>query len=129
MTIKQMCIVSILTVSAVLCLGFHAHAQTTPQTRPYLASVAETRFIDAGGVRYAYRAFGSEGGTPLILLNRLRGSMDNWDPALLEVIAAERRVIVFDTAGFARSTGTPPTTLVGFAAAAATFIEALGFKN
>ena len=46
MTIKQMCIVSILTVSAVLCLGFQAHAQTTPQTT---GSTTRSSVLSTGG--------------------------------------------------------------------------------
>jgi pimeloyl-ACP methyl ester carboxylesterase len=43
---------------------------------------AETRFIDVGGVRLAYRRFGASGATPLVMLQHFRGNLDNWDPAL-----------------------------------------------
>jgi pimeloyl-ACP methyl ester carboxylesterase len=41
---------------------------------------APTRFAEAGGVRYAYRQFGSGAGTPLVFIQHFRGGMDNWEP-------------------------------------------------
>src|ERR1700724_1320096 len=40
---------------------------------------APTRFVEANGIGYAYRRFGSESGTPLIFLQHFRGGLDNWD--------------------------------------------------
>jgi pimeloyl-ACP methyl ester carboxylesterase len=85
-----------------------------------------TRFLDAGGVRFAYRRFGRAGGVPLLLLQRFRGTMDHWDPALLEVIARERELIVFDSAGVGASNGEVAPGIAGAARTAADFIEALG---
>jgi hypothetical protein len=42
---------------------------------------AATRFVEANGIRYAYRRFGSESGTPLVFLQHFRGGLDNWDPS------------------------------------------------
>ena len=39
-----------------------------------------TQFIDAGGVRFAFRRFGTPGATPLVMLQHFRGNLDNWDP-------------------------------------------------
>ena len=39
-----------------------------------------TQFIEASGVRYAYRRFGASNGTPLVFLQHFRGGLDNWDP-------------------------------------------------
>jgi pimeloyl-ACP methyl ester carboxylesterase len=82
-----------------------------------------------GGVPYAYRSLGRPSGTPLVLLNRFRGTMDEWDPAFLDHVAAGRHVIVFDAAGVARSGGEAPARLSGWARNAAAFIEALGFRQ
>jgi pimeloyl-ACP methyl ester carboxylesterase len=90
------------------------------------ATEAPTRTIEAGAVRYAYRAFGATSGTPLVFLNRFRGTMDEWDPLFLDVIARHRPVIIFDNAGVARSGGTAARTLRGWADNAATFVDALG---
>lgn len=97
------------------------------QPLPSLAATAETRFIDAGGIRFAYRAFGAASGPPLVFLNRFRGTMDDWDPLFLDHIAANRRVILFDNAGVARSGGTAAQSLRGWAEGAASFIQGLGF--
>ncbi|HLB20328.1 MAG TPA: hypothetical protein VK613_14505, partial [Gaiellaceae bacterium] len=60
---------------------------------------ASTRRVTANNtIAYAYRDFG-EGDVPLILLQHFRGNLDNWDPALIDALAAERRVITFDNVG------------------------------
>ena len=55
----------------------------------------------ANGVDYAYRDTGGgrEGEVPLVLLQHFRGNLDNWDPALIDTLAATRRVLTFDNAG------------------------------
>jgi pimeloyl-ACP methyl ester carboxylesterase len=93
------------------------------------AVCVDTRFVEAGGVRYAYRVVGAGDGPPLIMLNRFRGTMDEWDPAFVDALAANRAVILFDNAGVARSSGTASPRLAGWADNAATFIEALGYEN
>ena len=65
----------------------------------------------ANGIDYAYRDTGGrEGGVPLVLLQHFRGNLDNWDPALIDALAATRRVITFDNAGVGGSVGTTPDT-------------------
>jgi pimeloyl-ACP methyl ester carboxylesterase len=94
-----------------------------------LADGAETRFV-AGpfGERFAYRRFGRAGGTPLVLLMRLRGTIDHWDPAFLDALAEQREVIIFDNRGANLSTGTPPDSVDGLADGAIAFIRALGLS-
>jgi pimeloyl-ACP methyl ester carboxylesterase len=94
-----------------------------------LAVSAETKFIDAKDVRYAYREIGPKGGTPLVLCHRFRGTMDDWDPALIDALAAERHVILFDNAGVGLSSGEVPATIKGMADRAAQFITAMGFRK
>ena len=36
---------------------------------------------------------------PLVLLQHFRGNLDNWDPALIDALATDRRVVAFDNAG------------------------------
>ncbi|SFM04662.1 alpha/beta fold hydrolase [Variovorax sp. OV329] len=88
-------------------------------------ATAPTLHMDIGGQRIAYRVIGSGAGVPLLLLNRFRGTMDHWDPALIDRIAARRKVILFDQPGFARSGGTPADSLQAFAAMAARVVGAL----
>ena len=63
---------------------------------------------------------------PLVLFNRLRGTLDDWDPVFVDRLARERHVILFDHVGLSRSTGPLPTDYAGFADGAAKFIRALG---
>jgi pimeloyl-ACP methyl ester carboxylesterase len=94
-----------------------------------ISEKAETRFLDLGDVRFAYRLFGSADGTPLVLCQRFRATMDHWDPAFLDVLAAARPVIVFDNAGIGFSTGRAADSVAGMAATAASLIEAIGYER
>jgi pimeloyl-ACP methyl ester carboxylesterase len=77
----------------------------------------------ANGVSYAYRETG-DGAVPLVLLQHFRGNLDNWDPALIDDLAATRRVVTFDNAGVGGSTGTTPPTVAQMARDAVAFLEA-----
>ena len=90
---------------------------------------APTQYVEAGGVRHAYRRFGKPGGTPLVFLVHFRGGMDNWDPAVTDGLAAHREVILFDYAGVAGSSGEAPDTFEGFADDSAAVIRALGISQ
>ncbi|MEC5398562.1 alpha/beta fold hydrolase [Uliginosibacterium sp. H1] len=90
---------------------------------------AETRIVNVAGNAIAYREIGPQRGMPLLLLNRFRGTMDHWDPALIDRLATERRVILFDQPGFARSQGTPPDSLKTFAASAVAVAKQLGIEK
>jgi pimeloyl-ACP methyl ester carboxylesterase len=66
----------------------------------------------ANGVDYAYRDTGpTAGGVPLVLFQHFRGNLDSWDPALIDALAASRRVITFDNTGVGGSAGTTPDTI------------------
>jgi pimeloyl-ACP methyl ester carboxylesterase len=76
------------------------------------------------GIEYAYRRIGDS--TPaLVLLQHFRGNLDNWDPALIDALARDRRVVTFDNAGVGGSTGTTPSTIGQMARDAIAFLEAL----
>lgn len=93
------------------------------------ARTVPTSFVEAGGIKFAYRRFGRKNGLPLVCTNFLTGTMDNWDPIVIDNIAKEREVIVFDNTGVASSTGTTPDTVEQMAKDAYTFINALGLKK
>jgi len=76
------------------------------------------------GVGYAYRDTG-EGEVPLVLLQHFRGNLDSWDPALIDALAANRRVITFDNTGVGGSTGVTPDTIGQMARDAIAFIAAM----
>jgi pimeloyl-ACP methyl ester carboxylesterase len=88
-----------------------------------------TRRVTAdNAIEYAYRELG-EGEVPLVLLQHFRGSLDNWDPALVDALAADRRVVTFDNVGVGATTGTTPNTIEAMAHDAIAFIEAMGFER
>jgi len=78
----------------------------------------------ANGIDYAYRDTG-EGAVPLVLFQHFRGNLDNWDPALIDALATDRRVITFDNAGVGGSTGTTPDSVEQMARDAIAFIAAM----
>ena len=47
----------------------------------YTHSTAPTQFVDAAGVRFAYRRFGAKIDIPLLFFMHFTGTMDHWDPA------------------------------------------------
>ena len=87
---------------------------------------APTRTIAAGGVTFAYREPGPKSGVPVIFLTHLAAVLDNWDPRVVDGIAAKHRVITFDNRGVGASTGSTPDTIAAMAKDAVTFIRALG---
>ena len=87
---------------------------------------APTRFLDGGKERYAYRRFGAGPGLPLLCLQHFTGTMDNWDPAVTDPLASEREVILFESTGIGRSSGSVPNTIAGMASHALAFLDGLG---
>jgi pimeloyl-ACP methyl ester carboxylesterase len=90
---------------------------------------APTQFVEANGIRFAYRRFGNPGGVPLVMNIHFTGTMDHWDPAVTDGLAQSREVILFNNAGISSSSGTVPESIEEMAANAAAFIEALGLKQ
>jgi pimeloyl-ACP methyl ester carboxylesterase len=95
----------------------------------YRHVTAPTQFVETNGIRFAYRRFGQEGGTPLLFMQRFRGGMDHWDPAVTQGFADRRPVILFDNAGVASSSGETPDTIDAMAEHAADFVRALGLSE
>jgi pimeloyl-ACP methyl ester carboxylesterase len=90
---------------------------------------APTQFVEANGIRFAYRRFGKPGGVPLLFNQHFTGTMDHWDPAVTDGFAKHREVILFNNAGISSSSGEVPTSIEGMAANAIAFIEALGLSK
>src|SRR6476661_7739206 len=90
---------------------------------------APARTVNAGGVTYAYRELGPKGGIPVIFFVHLAATLDNWDPRIVDAIAAKRHVITFDNRGVGASTGEVPDRIEAMAGDALTFIRALGFDT
>jgi pimeloyl-ACP methyl ester carboxylesterase len=114
---------------------------------------APTQFVEANGIRFAYRRFGkapdfdpelfldgidpeywaelnrSIGGVPLVFNQHFTGTMDHWDPAVTDGLAKGREVILFNNAGVSSSSGEVPTTFEEMGANAIAFIKALGLTQ
>jgi pimeloyl-ACP methyl ester carboxylesterase len=90
---------------------------------------ASTQRVTAdNAIEYAYRDLGA-GDVPLVLLQHFRGNLDNWDPALVDALAADRRVITFDNVGVGATTGSTPSTIEAMAHDAISFLEAMDFQQ
>lgn len=90
---------------------------------------APTQFVEANGIRFAYRRFGKPGGVPLVFNMHFTGTMDHWDPLVTDGLAATREVILFNNAGISSTGGEVPTSVEEMAANAAAFIKALGLAK
>lgn len=90
---------------------------------------APTQFVDANGIRFAYRRFGVPGGVPLVMNIHFTGTMDHWDPAVTDGLARTREVILFNNAGISSTSGSVPESIEEMAANAAAFIGALGLEQ
>jgi pimeloyl-ACP methyl ester carboxylesterase len=102
-----------------------------PTTSPY-SGLPNKLVRAANGVDYAYRDTGPEASgpgvsntVPLVLFQHFRGNLDNWDPALIDALATDRRVITFDNAGVGGSTGTTPDSVEQMARDAIAFIATM----
>ena len=105
-------------------------AHQVPQTSlPHTWTNVPTSSVDVGGTVFVYRELGPPGGVPVIFLNHLYAELDRWDPRVVDGIAAERRVIVFDNRGVGASEGTTPNSVEAMARDAIAFIRALGLER
>src|SRR6266850_7106130 len=119
----------------------------------YTHQTAPTQFVEANGIRFAYRRFGkapdfdpnlfldgidpqyqaelnaSIGGVPLVFNQHYTGTMDYWDPAVTDGLARDREVILFNNAGVSSSSGEVSTTFEQMGANAVAFSRALGLKR
>src|SRR5438132_7136408 len=86
---------------------------------------AKTQFVEANGIRFAYRRFGKTGGVPIVFNQHYTGTMDYWDPAVTDGLARDREVILFNNAGVSSSSGEVPTTFEQMGANAIAFSRAL----
>lgn len=91
----------------------------------YTHVTAPTQFVEADGIRFAYRRFGAEEGTPVLFFQSFRSHMDHWDPLVTDGLGATRPVILFDNAGVSASSGETPQTVDEYADHAAAFVRAI----
>ncbi len=103
-----------------LLLGALATASSLAQQS---AANAPNQFVDVAGDRIAYRSIG--GGRPMLLLTRMRGTLDTWDPLFLDELAKANRVITVDYPGVGYSSGTLPPQIGEVADFVAAFADAM----
>jgi pimeloyl-ACP methyl ester carboxylesterase len=94
----------------------------------FTAVTIPTQFVEANGIRFAYRRFGKAGG-PLVFNMHYLGAMDYWDPMVTDGLARNREVMLFDNAGVSSSSGEVPTTFEQMGANAVAFSRALGLNK
>ncbi|KAF5635800.1 nadph2 dehydrogenase [Fusarium sp. NRRL 52700] len=91
---------------------------------------AKTQYVKSpNGVTFAYRQIGNATGIPLVLLTHFRGTMDKWDPLIVNTLAKNRRIITVDYAGVGLSTGEVATSIRQSAADITQFVELIGEKE
>ncbi len=95
----------------------------------YTHQTALTQYVEANGIRFAYRRFGRQGDVPLVFNMHFMGTMDHWDPAVTDGFARECEVILFDNAGVSSSSGDVPRSVAEMGANAIAFIKMLGLKQ
>jgi pimeloyl-ACP methyl ester carboxylesterase len=98
-------------------------------TATMTSRTAPTRTINVGGTLFAYRELGPRTGVPLVFLHHFTAVLDDWDPRVVDGIAASRHVIAFDNRGVGASGGSVPATVDELAAVAVAFIRALGYQK
>lgn len=92
-------------------------------------ATAPTRTVSAAGITFAYRELGPTGGVPVVFLVHLAATLDNWDPRIVDAVAAGQHVIAVDNRGVGASTGAVPDTVEAMADDAFAFISALEYTT
>ena len=81
------------------------------------------------GAKFVFREIGKKGGVPVVFLHHLTAVLEDWDPRVVDGVAAKHHVIVFDNRGVGGSGGSTPKTVEEMARDAVAFIGALGFSK
>ena len=90
---------------------------------------APTRSVDVGGTQFAYRELGASSAVPVVFLHHFTAVLDDWDPRVIDGIAAEHRVIAFDNRGIGATGGSVPHSIEEMGRDAIAFIRALGLEK
>lgn len=93
-----------------------------------LATIAN-QTVEANGIKFSFRSFGKKTGTPIVFLQHFTGTMDYWDPAVIDGLAKSHQVIVFNNTGMGHTTGKVADSIDQMTKDANAFINALGYKQ
>jgi pimeloyl-ACP methyl ester carboxylesterase len=120
--------------TAVAALHIHRVPSISKETSPNaerkepmsaIYTKAQTETVEAAnGTSFAYRDLG-KGDVPIVAFQHFRGNLENWDPPLIDALAANRRVLTFDNTGVGATTGMTPHTIAEMAQDAIAFVDAL----
>ncbi|MDT4935788.1 MAG: acetyl esterase [Pseudonocardiales bacterium] len=111
---------------AITTLAGALHPTGDNDTRSSTSRNAVTKTVEVEGISFAYREVGPTTGVPVVFLHHFTAVLDDWDPAVVDGIAAGRRVILVDLQGVGGSGGTTPDSIEAMAADAIAFLQALG---
>lgn len=93
----------VMSVQVVLiCALFLAGAGCTHASPQADITRAEMKTVPVGDITIAYKEVGS--GEPLVLIMGYSGTMDLWDPRVVNQLAEQYRVIIFDNRGMGHTT-------------------------
>lgn len=98
-------------------------------TEKYTYATVPTQFVEANGIKFAYRSYGKTGDIPVIYFNHLTANLDNCDPRIMDAIAAKRQIISFDYRGIGATTGKQGESISEMAKDGIAFIHALGYNQ
>ena len=116
----------LLTISSKI---FSQNNNDMAQNINYTYATVPTQFIEANGIKFAYRSYGKTGGTPIIYLNHLTANLDNCDPRIMDAIATQHQIISFDYRGVGATTGKQGKSIPDMATDVIAFIHALGYNK
>jgi pimeloyl-ACP methyl ester carboxylesterase len=96
---------------------------------PVMWKDVATLTVDVGGTQFAYRELGASSAVPVVFLHHFTAVLDDWDPRVIDGIAAEHRVIAFDNRGVGATGGSVPHSVEEMGRDAIAFIRALGLEK
>lgn len=104
-------------------------SRSSQAARPATWKDAPTRTVEVVGTRFVYRRLGPPTGVPLVMLNHWGAVLDNFDPRIVDGLAATRPVIAVNYRGVGASGGQAPLTVAEMARDMIALIGALDLRQ
>lgn len=112
--------------AALLSISMHFVARSQ-DIKSSSALSAGIKYIQVDSLKIAYKIIGK--GQPILFLQRFRGTINDWDPAFVDAVAKQYKVILFDAPGVGLSSGSVPASITKMADQAVVFSRALGINQ